>query len=467
MRILKQYFIYFLGATITITLFSGCSPLKVINPYSDINIYLTIGRNILDGGKLYTSLFDHKGPLLYFLYTIACFISRNTFFGVYLIEIISLSIFLIYSDKILKLIFNTKCEKYEIYLSLCAIIIVASNAFNIGGGTVEELFLPFFQITNYICLNRIMKNDSFTPKDCILIGLFASISFLSKFTLSGYYLGVGICLIIYQFNKDRTKLLSCCEYTIFTFLLVFSITSIYFVINHNFDDFINTYFIFNLFNYQKNDSSLIIRLLKQFNQYLFYLKKDTIFVSLSLIGLATIFIKFKKSYESLFFFMTFIMWNTFTFAFCSTRYSYYVLPIAVYIIFVIVNFNNQITKLFIHLLYVCICLFDIYFYSNLASLNKDKNDYVQYDFINIIGDSSFLVYKGYDNGFYFVGNETPACKYFTKVNGYLSDYESSTSECIYDNQIEYIISQTTDINLDNYYLLKEKDGFYLYKSNKS
>lgn len=153
------------------------------------------------------------------------------FFGVYLIEIISLSIFLIYSDKILKLIFNTKCEKYEIYLSLCAIIIVASNAFNIGGGTVEELFLPFFQITNYICLNRIMKNNSFTPKDCILIGLFASISFLSKFTLSGYYLGVGICLIIYQFNKDRAKLLSCCEYTIFTFLLVFSITSIYFVIN--------------------------------------------------------------------------------------------------------------------------------------------------------------------------------------------------------------------------------------------
>ena len=36
-----------------------------------------------------------------------------------------------------------------------------------------------------------------------------------------------------------------------------------------------------------------------------------------------------------------------------------------------------------------------------------------------------------------------------------------------DKQIEYIISQTTDINLDNYYLLKEKDGFYLYKSNKS
>lgn len=41
-----------------------------------------------------------------------------------------------------------------------------------------------------------MKNDSFTSKDCILIGLFISISFLSKFTLSGYYLGVGICLII-------------------------------------------------------------------------------------------------------------------------------------------------------------------------------------------------------------------------------------------------------------------------------
>ena len=48
MRILKQYFIYFLGATITITLFSGCSPLKVINPYSDINIYHAAKRIFSD-----------------------------------------------------------------------------------------------------------------------------------------------------------------------------------------------------------------------------------------------------------------------------------------------------------------------------------------------------------------------------------------------------------------------------------
>ena len=50
------------------TIFLEFSPLYKLNPWSDANIYLTIGRSILSGVKAYTDLFDHKGPILYFIF---------------------------------------------------------------------------------------------------------------------------------------------------------------------------------------------------------------------------------------------------------------------------------------------------------------------------------------------------------------------------------------------------------------
>ena len=94
-------------ATVIITIFSESSPLYKLNPWSDANIYLTIGRNLLNGGKLYTDLFDHKDPILYFIYTVASCISSTSFFGVYLLEIICMYFFLYYIKKILYL-FTTK-----------------------------------------------------------------------------------------------------------------------------------------------------------------------------------------------------------------------------------------------------------------------------------------------------------------------------------------------------------------------
>ena len=52
------------------TIFLEFSPLYKLNPWSDANIYLTIGRSILYGVKAYTDLFDHIGPILYFIYTL-------------------------------------------------------------------------------------------------------------------------------------------------------------------------------------------------------------------------------------------------------------------------------------------------------------------------------------------------------------------------------------------------------------
>jgi hypothetical protein len=60
----------FLIAFSVLLVFSTCSYLYAINPWSDANIFFTIGRGIISGRKMYIDLFDHKGPLIYYLYAL-------------------------------------------------------------------------------------------------------------------------------------------------------------------------------------------------------------------------------------------------------------------------------------------------------------------------------------------------------------------------------------------------------------
>lgn len=457
--------VYLFISILIITLFSESSFLYKLNPWSDLNIYLTIGRNILNGGKLYTDLFDHKGPLLYFIYAIVSLISSHSYIGVYLLEIICLYLFMYYSDKLLCLFSN---KNHFLLLSIISVLITTCTAFSYGGGSVEELFLPIFQITNYICLNRIVHNSSFTYKDCILIGIFACLSFLTKFTLSGYFLGVAICLIIYQFKKDKSEVLSCTLCTLISFIVIFLLTCVYFVINQNVSDFIDSYFVFNLFSYAV-PNTFVTKILVMIKALAFYSKNNIILVPLSLFSIVCSIMHFKKSNISLFILSTFICWYFITFIGGKTI-AYYILPIAIYLVFGILilekySFSKPIMCI--------ICLFSIITSHNIKDITK--KDYVQYEFSNIIGDSSFLVFEGYDQGFYMINDTTPGCKYFTTTNGWLPNYKDDTLNCINSNTIDYLISIDNKLDLDNYVLIKEivqeyesKDRVYrLYKRREN
>ena len=100
---------------------------------------------------------------------------------------------------------------------------------------------------------------------------------------------------------------------------------------------------------------------------------------------------------------------------------------------------------------ICISICCIFLSNNIKDLNR--KDYVQHEFANIIEDSSFLVYKGYDQGFYMVAQEMPGCRYFTTTNGWLPNYEEDTLSCINENQIEYLISIDNELDLPNYKLI--------------
>lgn len=69
---------------------SKMSPLYPINEWSDVNLYYNIGKAIFNGRTLYAEAFDHKGPLIFFIYGIGYAISNTSFIGMFLMYIFSI-----------------------------------------------------------------------------------------------------------------------------------------------------------------------------------------------------------------------------------------------------------------------------------------------------------------------------------------------------------------------------------------
>ena len=135
-----RYLFCLLTAAVLMTLFSRSSFLYPFNNWSDTNVYMTIGREMLRGAVPYRDLFDHKGLLWYFIYAAANLISTSSYLGLYLIEVLSFSFFLFYSEKTLELfwpsVWSLAC------LPVLGCLITVSDAFGMGG-SAEEIHLAF------------------------------------------------------------------------------------------------------------------------------------------------------------------------------------------------------------------------------------------------------------------------------------------------------------------------------------
>ena len=89
-----------LGITVVFMFFFGLnSPLHTFNPFTDFNWFVTMGRGIVAGKVPYRDLFDHKGPITYFVFAIAG-LFPNYQIAVWCIEIICISLYLYFCYRI-------------------------------------------------------------------------------------------------------------------------------------------------------------------------------------------------------------------------------------------------------------------------------------------------------------------------------------------------------------------------------
>jgi len=125
------------------------SPLYPFNDWVDANISFTMGKGMMNGKIPYRDLFDHKGPLFYFLFGLAYLISNTSFLGVFIFEVISFSVFLFFSFKLLSLYLDRQYAM--IALPLLAASVLNLNSY-VQGGSSEEFCLPLLIISLfYLC----------------------------------------------------------------------------------------------------------------------------------------------------------------------------------------------------------------------------------------------------------------------------------------------------------------------------
>ena len=443
-------------STILMTFTSMTSFLFPIHTGVDQNCFFTVGKSMLDGRVLYRDIFEQKGPLLYFIHMVGALISRDTFIGVYLLQIINMAVLMYYFGKISDL-FLSPSKKY-IVSSVSALFIVISNCFS-KGDNAEEFCMTFLAISIYHMLLLFKDKDKKPTMPMILFnGILAGCILMIKFSMLGFHIAwvIVVGLIVFNRRSFGHVVLMC-----FVFLggmaLVMLPFVIYFMANGALDDFFYVYFYSNIFLYSKS-VSVWYRIKMLFGMDIF---RNFLLTPISIFGFVW-FYRSKKFFTERFakgsIIFTFLMLYTFVFI-GGTRYKYYLLITGAFVVFGVISlvdlFEKHIEKLLQYKKIAYTVLPSAFLLIMLLGSNikgfyfKPTDYYAQVKFAEIINQTenpTLLNYNFLDGGF-FLKSETPLPDsiYFCKVNiprENLPEMYIDQENSIVEKETDYVITRT-------------------------
>ena len=205
--------------------------------------FWVIGRGILRGKVPYRDLFDHKGPMLFFIWALGIAIGNGTKWGIFALEVISLTVSLIYLYKICELFELSEIRRIlavGLFLTLlCGVIY--------EGGLSEEWAIPCDMMCMYWGIayqKKRLKADIW--KYGFLIGIFFAYvgwTRLNNAAIIGVVVFFTFCTLLCDKKYKDARL------CVITFLLGFLVVTLpifaYFYIHDAVSDMIFGSFIFN------------------------------------------------------------------------------------------------------------------------------------------------------------------------------------------------------------------------------
>ncbi len=460
----KKKILYCILISITFLLIcTKSSPLYRINDWYDAQCFFTVGKSMINGKIPYLDLFEQKGPLLFLLYGIASLISNNSFIGVFILEVISYSVFLYYVSKIIEIYLD---KKYSyILIPIIALLILPTRCFT-HGGSCEEFCFPILAILIYTYI-KYLKNKDISNKDTIIVGILSGILLWMKYTLLGFSIGFCITVLIKSLiDKNYKNLISKVGY----FTLGITITTIpwliYFGLHKNgIKSLIDVYFLFNINSYA-NNYTLLQKLINCFNTIkgvIFRYYQYLILIIIPMVLSIKTKTFFKETKNNIYLLISTLL-LLITIFIGGTNFRYYSIPIQPFMIFGLIfiatiikdkRINNVIlnnTKYIVPII-IIVCLFISYYRSpNTKYISKNKSYYAQYTFLDSIKpNSSILNYGFLDGGFYFTTKTYPNQYYFQRNNIIYELFPNNT-----DEQKRYIKEKQTDYVIINNELAEDE-----------
>lgn len=473
--------ICFLSALGIVTVCSRCSFLYPFNDWYDSNCFFTVGKSMMNGVVPYRDLFEQKGPLLYLIHGISWLISRDTFIGVYLFEIVSLTVFLYYSYQIMCLYSG---RKIIFMIPLLALICCTSGAF-FRGDSAEEFSLPFLSASLFIFVKAEKEKKLLSDKEAVLIGILSGCIFWIKFSLIGMYLGWYLVTVVHCIrNKVFGKLGKMTLYIILGVLISTMPHLIYYALNGALRDWLDVYLIENLFmysNFSGESYGVFFNLYQGLDDFT---EENPIILVFIMIGIVYMLLSKNKKEKS--HIVSMILFE-FIFIYIGGRhYFYYSLILNVFSVFGLAFVFNILNELpLCHRLFeyrsfkmaalICSIVLAYMITPNRSMIGISKDELPQYQFAKIINEdegATLLNYGFLDGGFYTVANIVPNCRYFCKVNMNLPEMLEVQEDVILNGLCDYVVTRRP-IKTEKYELIAESqsvdDGisnvlyYYLYK----
>ncbi len=218
---LKSICFLFILSFLVIFLFSiGTSPFYGNYYTGDSSIFITIGKAMKEGKIVYKEIFDHKGPVLFFIQMLGQYICDGRF-GIFILEVFTLFVSNIFLYKSISMFTTNKKSLISILISM-----LFMSYFIETGNYSEEYSLPFLSICLFLASKWIKSEDKFSKKIYLysfMYGIcFAIVAFI-RLNNAAMICGLALAITIMLIKEKKFKTLFGCICSVILGILIISI----------------------------------------------------------------------------------------------------------------------------------------------------------------------------------------------------------------------------------------------------
>lgn len=234
-------------ASVSMFFFGIDSPLYTFNSHCDFQWYMTMGHGLVSGKVLYRDLFDHKGPITYLVFGLACLFPHPRFV-IWLVEVLCVTLFLYYCYRIARKFLAPWLSLLVVPIMMMAL--VANYVRGIEGSCVEEFCLPIFGYALLCLLDYLMDRKPASFRRSLTLGICIGILFWTKFTMLEFWIVPLLVWAIVNTVEHKFKVAVRGALTMFAGLLVVTLPIIvWFAISGGLGDLFGVYFGVNFSKY--------------------------------------------------------------------------------------------------------------------------------------------------------------------------------------------------------------------------
>lgn len=257
-----NYFIIRLGLILLFSL-SMNSWLYTANESADINSFMTTANVWANGGVPYRDAYEQKGPIIYFIYLLA--IKSGLWFrAIWLIEVLTMSVSVIYLSKSFKLLHLSRFTQ-NMSLITYLVAMTATKMFDKGGG-VEELTLPFVIYMLYLFIKQSQQMD-IKNYEQVIAAIGFTLMFWIKYTMGLSYVILTVAYYGYcAYQRKYKEILKNIGINVLVFGIISGVTVGYFAYHGAASDLFKVYFYDNIVLYNTSPGVGLRPLLIKINQ---------------------------------------------------------------------------------------------------------------------------------------------------------------------------------------------------------